>query len=191
MIGLGNKGDAKAREQILEKLSKEADAGRRLAIYDRETGLYAHWYLQRRFADEAKRADRYSRPLSVIVVEVPQADGFRSRDQMTEYLGQRLRGGDIASHLGDGRYFVYLPETEADDAERAAERIRWVAPNVATGIAAYGSDGEELLTLQSIAEVRLEDTRRAEAALTGRGESPAVVDLRPFREDEAPISAAV
>jgi hypothetical protein len=40
----------------LEKVSAQAEAGRRLAIYDRQTGLLAYWYIRHRFEEEAARA---------------------------------------------------------------------------------------------------------------------------------------
>ena len=42
----------------LEGLAKQVEEGRKLAIYDRETGLYAYWYLVLRGEDECARAPR-------------------------------------------------------------------------------------------------------------------------------------
>ncbi|HLF71924.1 MAG TPA: hypothetical protein VI759_07210 [Dehalococcoidia bacterium] len=194
MIGLGIRGGSEAkqqRQQILDKVTREADAGRRLAIYDRETGLYAHWYLNRRFTEETKRSQRYTRPLSVIVVEVPHSEGFGGRDQMTAYLMNGMRNCDIASHLGDGRYLVYMPETDAAAAEHAAQRIRLHAVGTLTGASVHGDDGADLATLQAIAEARLDETRPGRA----KHEAPptdGIIDLRPFKEgDEPKLSPAL
>ncbi len=46
-------------------MQRLADEGRKLAIYDRATGLYAYWYLQMRAEEEMSRAGRYHKPLSV------------------------------------------------------------------------------------------------------------------------------
>jgi len=61
---------ASTRDVLIKKATREAETDRRLAMYDRETGLYAPWYLERRFAEEAQRAGRYGHPLSLISIEV-------------------------------------------------------------------------------------------------------------------------
>src|SRR5437763_15180016 len=58
-----------------ERLQRQVEQGRRLAIYDHDTGLFAEWYLAMRLDEECSRAGRYSAPLSVILVAVaPSAD---------------------------------------------------------------------------------------------------------------------
>jgi GGDEF domain-containing protein len=195
MIGLSIRGGSEARQQrqqILDKVTREADAGRRLAIYDRETGLYAHWYHNLRFTEESKRSQRYTRPLSVIVIEVPHSEGFSGRDQMTAYLMNGMRNCDIASHLGDGRYLVYMPETDAEAAQHAAERIRLHAVGTLSGVSIHGDDGEDLATLQAIAEARLDETRPGYRPKASEPIADGIIDLRPFKEgDEPKLSPAL
>jgi GGDEF domain-containing protein len=135
----------------LELARELAQSGRHLAMFDRDTGLYAFWYLQRRFVEEAERATRYERPLSALVLEVR----VRQQDEMTLWLVKNLRSCDIASHLGEGRYFLLLPETRADDAERLSHRIMTQFPTVRTGAATYVEDGVDYETLARAGAYRL------------------------------------
>ena len=109
-------------DSLIEKAALEAESGRRLAMFDRQTGLFAYWYLQRRFEEEAQRAERYSTPLTVMLIEVKTDEGFRTRDEVTAWLQHELRSTDLASHLGDGRYLAVLTETGHEVASSIAAR---------------------------------------------------------------------
>jgi GGDEF domain-containing protein len=142
-------------DRALEKASQEAETGRRLAMYDRETGLYAHWYLARRFEEEAKRSERYSRPLSVIAIEVMGQDAYRVQAELRDWLDQSLRSTDMASHLGGGRYLALLTETVLDDASAIAARIAERFPqSVSIGLGCFPEDGDSLEAVQKVAERR-------------------------------------
>lgn len=93
-------------------------------MYDRETGLYAPWYLERRFEEEARRAERFSHPLSLIAIEVRcRDDAYRVQDGLRNWLHQSLRETDLATHLGGGRYLALVTETGLEDAFVVAARI--------------------------------------------------------------------
>jgi len=140
------------RHKLLNKAEREAEAGRRLAMYDRQTGLYAYWYIGRRFEQEAKRSQRYHHPLSVIVVEVARDEGFRTLDRVTEWLSAELRASDLAAHLGDGRYVVLLPETDVEAAGLVVSRMQEAfACFLKAGISRYPDDGRSLQELQDAA----------------------------------------
>ena len=100
-------------EAAVERVSREAEANRRLAIYDRDTGLYAYWYLTRRIDEEAQRAERYGHAFSLMLIRVEQGNNCAAMDKVTEWLSSRLRSSDLVTHLGDGRYLALLPETAA------------------------------------------------------------------------------
>ena len=57
----------------IESFSTQVEENRKLAIYERETGMYAYWYLELRGEDECNRANRYKWPLTVAFFE--QASG--------------------------------------------------------------------------------------------------------------------
>jgi GGDEF domain-containing protein len=141
---------------MVDKAAREAESGRRLAMYDRETGLYASWYLGRRFEEEAKRSERYSRSLSVIAMEVRcEDDAYRVQDELRNWLDQSLRATDMASHLGGGRYLALLTETGLEDASAIAARTAEKFPEtVAIGLGCFPEDGNSLEEVQKVAERR-------------------------------------
>lgn len=147
---------ASTRDVLIKKATREAETGRRLAMYDRETGLYAPWYLERRFAEEAQRAERYGHPLSLIAIEVRcRDDAYRVRDGLRSWLDQSLRGTDIATHLGGGRYAALVTETDLEDASAVAARIAESFPDdVAIGLACFPADGDNLEAIKQVAERR-------------------------------------
>lgn len=121
-------------------------------MYDRETGLYAHWYLARRFEEEARRSERYSRPLAVILIEVRSDEEYRTQDEVRNWLDQSLRATDLASHLGAGRYVALLTETELEDAAALAARLAERFPKtVAIGLGCFPKDGANLEDVQKVA----------------------------------------
>jgi GGDEF domain-containing protein len=143
------------RDALVAKATREAESGRRLAMFDRQTGLYAHWYMLRRFEEEARRADRYDCPLSVMLVEVRSDDGFRTQDEVRDWLAHEMRATDLATHLGDGRFLTVHTETAMGDAASVAIRIAERFPNaVAVGLADYPGDGATLDDLQNLAQQR-------------------------------------
>jgi diguanylate cyclase (GGDEF)-like protein len=140
------------RKKLLGKAEREAEAGRRLAMYDRQTGLYAYWYVCRRFEEEAKRSQRYHHPLTAIVIEVARDQGFRTLDRVTEWLSAELRASDFAAHLGDGRYVVLLPETDLEAAGLVVRRMRAAfAGLLKAGVSRFPDDGKSLQELQDAA----------------------------------------
>lgn len=142
------------RDALVKKAEREAESGRRLAMYDRETGLYAYWYLARRFEEEARRSERYSRPLSVIVVEVRSDEAYRTQDEVRNWLDQSLRSTDLATHLGAGCYLALLTETPLTDAAAIAARLAQSFPqNIAIGLGCP-DDGASLEEVQKVAERR-------------------------------------
>ena len=147
---------ASKHDALVDKATREAESGRRLAMFDRETGLYAHWYLARRFEEEARRSERYDRPLSVIAMEVHcQDEAYRVQDELRAWLDQSLRSTDLASHLGGGRYIALLTETELEDASAIAARIAERFPDtVNIGLGCFPEDGSKLEDVQKVAERR-------------------------------------
>ena len=151
MLGIFRK-KAAHHKALLDKATREAETGRRLAIHDRETGLFAYWYLQQRFEEEAQRATRYNHNLSLMVIEINSGNGFASRDALTAWLRQNIRVSDLPGHLGDGRYLVLMPETDAEAASILARRLQQdIGSEIAVGLSIYPEDGSTLSELQKLA----------------------------------------
>jgi GGDEF domain-containing protein len=143
------------RDALVQKATREAESGRRLVMFDRQTGLYAYWYIVQRFKEEAKRTERYECPLSVLSVEVVKGDSYSLQDEVTSWLAHEMRATDLTCHLGDGRFVVILTETTLDEAGAMAARIAHHFPNVLImGVACSPDDGSSLDEVKSAAEGR-------------------------------------
>ncbi len=108
-----------------------------LFVVDTVTGLFNHDFLQALSDQEANRAGRYHRPLSVLVAEVDHAefisDELKSHQLagLVRQLGQVLVGAvrdtdTVCAMTGNNppRFGVVLPETEYEGALNAADKIR-------------------------------------------------------------------
>lgn len=144
------------------------------ALTDALTGLPNHRAVMDQLNKEIERTQRYDRPLSLLFFD---ADRFKHVNdtyghavgdavlcQMSERVGNALRGGDTLGRFGGEEFVVLLPETDADEASIIAERIRstvaaepiataevvgGIAMTVSIGLSTYQVDGvteQELLS---------------------------------------------
>jgi len=123
------------------RLQREAEANRRelhaaqeLARHDALTLLYNRGAMETFLAEEAARAVRYARPLSVMMIDFDhfkdindrhghQAGDAVLRDAALVVLGE-LRANDKVTRYGGEEFCAILPETAADEAFVLAERLR-------------------------------------------------------------------
>ncbi len=106
---------------------------RKLADRDPLTGFYNHRFLHERLGEEVVRAQRARRPLSVLMLDLDDFKlvndtfghlfGDRVLTWTAELIRSTLRGSDIPARYGGDEFAIILPETDADDARAAAERI--------------------------------------------------------------------
>ncbi|MFO7717146.1 MAG: GGDEF domain-containing protein [Desulfohalobium sp.] len=85
-------------------------------------------------AKEIRRAERYARPLSLLLMDldhfkqINDVHGHDIGDQVLIQLGQlcrvRLREHDVLARLGGEEFAVLLPETELYEARQVAEELR-------------------------------------------------------------------
>lgn len=107
---------------------------KRLAITDELTGLYNYRYLQQRLDEEIERAKRYSKDLSLLMLDVDDFKHFNDThghiagDRALADLGRTLRKNvrevDVVCRYGGEEFSVVLPETDAAGAYVVAEKIR-------------------------------------------------------------------
>jgi diguanylate cyclase (GGDEF)-like protein len=136
---------------------------RRLADTDHLTGLHNARYFEERLRREIARAHRYDRRLGLLVFDLEQG-GEADLVAAGNRIRTAVRATDIASHLGDGRFAVILPEAAKADAERLHRRVQFALG----GRVDSGTDG--VLIHAGLVELRPEDDavvlrERAEAAL--------------------------
>lgn len=104
----------------------------KMSITDGLTGIFNHRFFVERLESEAKRAERYERPLAVIMFDV---DHFKKVNddyghlfgdyvlsRLAEILQSSARAGDLVARYGGEEFAILV--TETDGAAMLAERIR-------------------------------------------------------------------
>ena len=111
-----------------------------LAEKDSLTLLYNHGAFHEKLAIELERANRYVRPIAVILLDLDNFKGINDRyghaagDRVLVLvagaLGAHLRKTDIAARYGGDEFAIILPETDLSSAAVIAERIAGGISNV-------------------------------------------------------------
>jgi GGDEF domain-containing protein len=151
-----------SRPEFLAQAIRQADTGRRLVIYERETGLFAHWYVELRCDEEWERAQRYDWPLTLLVVEPkPGSDAPAVQLELSGWLLRNLRGSDVAGYFGNGRFAVLMPQTDSDAAGLVVARLREAVRDIEVGLSNPPADGNNLQELTLAASQRLHESEAA------------------------------
>jgi len=106
-------------------------------VVDPTTGIWNSKFLNALVGQEANRAVRYHRPLSVLVVELDHAEHIHKEleqiqiegllREIAERLGHAIRDTDTVGFLdvdGPPHFAIVLPETDEQGAALAADKIR-------------------------------------------------------------------
>jgi diguanylate cyclase (GGDEF)-like protein len=154
----------------------------RLSITDGLTGLWNRRYLALTLAKEIDRAQRFQRPLSVLMVDIDRfkdvndAHGHLRGDEvlveLTRRMLSKIRGEiDTLARFGGEEFVIVLPETPREGARVVANKLRRavrakpfvsdvgtdVTATVSIGVAVYPDDGtsaEELIQAADVAVYR-------------------------------------
>ncbi|MFH2122188.1 MAG: diguanylate cyclase [Pseudomonadota bacterium] len=115
----------------LSTLNRELD---RLSNTDKLTGLYNRIKLDRVFEDEVLRADRSSRPFSIILLdldhfkEVNDLHGHQVGDSLLVEIASLMRLNtreiDVVGRWGGEEFLIICPETDASGVFTLAENLR-------------------------------------------------------------------
>jgi diguanylate cyclase (GGDEF)-like protein len=107
---------------------------RQLAITDELTALANHRQFYHQLAREVRRAQRYKRPLTLLMLDLDYFKEYNDRfghlagDQAlretAEVLRRNARDVDILARYGGEEFAIILPETDLNQAAFQAERIR-------------------------------------------------------------------
>jgi diguanylate cyclase (GGDEF)-like protein len=109
------------------------EEAQRLSLTDPLTGLWNYRYLRESLRREVERANRFSRMLAVLVLdldhfkEVNDTYGHAAGDAVLGEFARRIRIGlrevDVAFRQGGEEFVVLLPETDAYGGAIVAERL--------------------------------------------------------------------
>lgn len=117
---------------------------RRLANTDSLTGLYNRRHFFELAEHEFERAQRYDRPLSVIILDVDEfkqvndTHGHIAGDRVLQVLAKlcqaNLREADLLGRYGGEEFVALLPESDLVVARRVVERLRQQVAHTAVDI---------------------------------------------------------
>jgi len=135
VVGLqGVSRDVTKRRQMEAALRESVERLEELSITDSLTGLYNQRHFYNTLAVEMTRAQRYGRPLSLMMIDIDDFKDFNDSyghmegDRVIEQIGATIRRctrkPDLACRYGGEEFVVLLPETSAFQAAVMAERMR-------------------------------------------------------------------
>jgi PleD family two-component response regulator len=147
----------------------------RLAHVDGATRVYNRGYFERRFLEEMRRAERYQRPITVMVADAGGADAdprvsAGSPCERRARLGGRaleyvLRDIDLVTRCRGHELVALLPDTTLGGGRAAAERALHVVreeaatfglnprtPALSIGLATYPDHGSDPWTVLAAAD---------------------------------------
>lgn len=165
---------------------------RELSVKDELTGVYNRRHFNQVLQLEWKRAVRFKRELSLLMVDVDffkrfndtygHLEGDKVLRQLGDLLGINLREVDTIARFGGEEFVVLLPDTDKRGALAVAEKLRHLvqeqvrAITVSVGVANFPDDVMEMDDLIDDADIAL-----YEAKDKGRNQ---VVTYRPQRKSD-------
>jgi diguanylate cyclase (GGDEF)-like protein len=115
-------------------LKEKAGEFEQLSVTDPLTGLLNRRYIEERLLEEIKRSQRHGFPMSFMMLDV---DHFKSYNDeyghpagdaalkmVAHVIRETLRGADVAARFGGEEFSILLPQTNIEEAQTIAERIR-------------------------------------------------------------------
>lgn len=126
-------GFAKLRQELHEATRYSEELEKKLN-QDQLTGAYNRRAYDKRMDDEMSRFKRYGTPFSLLLMDADKFKNINDRfghaigDRVLKEIIQRtipvLRKNDMLARYGGEEFAVIMPETDAEGARHAAEKIR-------------------------------------------------------------------
>ena len=149
-------------------------------VVDAVTGIWNQRFVEALIGQEANRAVRYHRPLSVLVVELDHAEHVHNElgqtqlnalmSEITDVLGHAIRDTDTLGFLeaeNAPHFVIILPETDRDGATLAADKIR---RSVATHDFSAGGGWQRITVSCGAATIGVVPAQDLEAGMMNRRE---------------------
>ena len=125
---------------LLQELKDKNLALEEMVKIDGLTNLYNHKYVVERLDEEIKRAQRYNKKISIIMLDIDNFKlinddyGHQFGDTVLKKISEELkctiRTIDIVGRYGGEEFIVILPETDLQSAVKLAERLRIKISNI-------------------------------------------------------------
>jgi diguanylate cyclase (GGDEF)-like protein len=170
--------------QVRDSVQEARDKAEQFSRIDWLTGLHNRRHLDYLLAQEVNRAERYQRPLSLLLIDsdnlkgVNDTYGHPAGDQLLVTLAGLLRGearlSDAIVRYGGDEFVVLLPDTDQNGARFLAERLRtaiegagftWqgrrVPITVTVGVASFPQDAADAAELMARADAAMYAGKRA------------------------------
>lgn len=157
----------------------------RLSTCDRMTGLFNRGYFDERVLEEVSRANRYNRPLTLVMMDIDHfktfndSHGHSAGDEALRILASIMRTSfrqsDITARYGGEEFVVILPETDATVAAEKVEKLRQLIEStpipvsgngvverltISAGLACFPEDGPKANQILEAADRRLFEAKR-------------------------------
>ncbi len=148
---------------------------RELSVTDELTGVFNRRHFSQVLQLEWKRANRFKRDLSLLMVDVDyfkhynDTYGHLKGDEVLRKLGslldENLRDVDTIARFGGEEFVVLLPDTDKRGALAVAEKLRHLVQEkvagitVSVGVANYPEDVQEIDDLIDHADIALYDAK--------------------------------
>jgi len=127
----------RAAKRIVDLQKELMESNRRLellSITDGLTKLHNHRHFQDELGRAFEESERYGRPLSLVIADLDffkkvndtygHAVGDEVLKSVSAILQQSTRSTDLAARYGGEEFTLMLPETNLDDAQAFAEKLR-------------------------------------------------------------------
>jgi len=136
--------------QLLERFRRKSEKFQKLSFTDKLTGLYNRTYLEEILAREEIRAQRYKRPIAILMVDINNLKfindhfGHLKGDlvikETAKILQNTCRASDIVARYGGDEFIILLPETTEEGAFSLISSLRkavreWNLSNSHDGLA--------------------------------------------------------